>query len=79
MTLSCQIRRRWHGSTVFAPQVVWNIGRGKVFYFRPGHETYPVFKQPEVFQVIETPADGWVPITELNCQHFKKREMGASR
>ena len=24
----------------------------KVFYFRPGHETYPIFYQPEVLRVI---------------------------
>jgi trehalose utilization protein len=24
-----------------------------VFYFRPGHETYPVFKQPEPLRVVE--------------------------
>lgn len=26
--------------------------QGKVFYFRPGHETFPVYHQPEVLQVI---------------------------
>lgn len=32
--------------------LVWFIGRGKVFYFRPGHETRPIFYQPEVQQVL---------------------------
>ena len=27
-------------------------GRGKVFFFRPGHETYPIYHQAEVQQVI---------------------------
>ncbi len=27
-------------------------GRGKVFYFRPGHETYPIFYDPQVRRVI---------------------------
>jgi trehalose utilization protein len=31
---------------------VWNLGKGKIFYFRPGHETYPVFKQDEVIQIL---------------------------
>lgn len=32
--------------------LLWNFGRGKIFYFRPGHETYPIFFQPEVQQII---------------------------
>ncbi len=43
----------WKLGERFRSGLVWNIGKGKVFYFRPGHETYPVFKQPEVIKVIE--------------------------
>ena len=25
---------------------VWKVGKGRVFYFRPGHETHPIFFQP---------------------------------
>lgn len=32
--------------------LVWLVGRGKVFYFRPGHETRPVYLQPEVQQIL---------------------------
>ncbi|MFA6546866.1 MAG: prolyl oligopeptidase family serine peptidase, partial [Limisphaerales bacterium] len=32
---------------------LWRVGKGGVFYFRPGHETYPVFKQTENLRVIE--------------------------
>lgn len=32
---------------------VWQIGKGKVFYFQPGHETYPIFFQPEVKQIMQ--------------------------
>ena len=42
----------WAGGERFRSGMVWNIGQGKVFYFRPGHETYPVFKQQEVMTVI---------------------------
>ena len=42
----------WELGERFRSGMVWNIGDGKVFYFRPGHETYPVYKQPEVIQVI---------------------------
>ncbi|MCB0210870.1 MAG: ThuA domain-containing protein, partial [Anaerolineae bacterium] len=27
-------------------------GKGKIFYFRPGHETHPIYYQAEVQQVI---------------------------
>ena len=33
--------------------------RGKVFYFRPGHEIYPVYKQELPLRVIEN-ACGWL-------------------
>ena len=44
---------RWPTGEWFRSGVIWNIGNGKVFYFRPGHETYPVFKQPLVLKIIE--------------------------
>ncbi len=43
----------WSKGERFRSGMVWDIGKGKVFYFRPGHETYPVFKQPEVIQVLQ--------------------------
>jgi trehalose utilization protein len=43
---------RWEPGEWFRSGMVWNSGEGKVFCFRPGHETYPVFKQPEIIQVI---------------------------
>ena len=33
--------------------LVWTVGSGRVFYFRPGHETYPIYLMPEVKKVIE--------------------------
>ena len=43
----------WELGERFRSGMIWQIGDGKVFYFRPGHETYPVYKQREVLQVIE--------------------------
>ena len=31
----------------------WHRGKGKVFYFRPGHETYPTYHNPQILKVIE--------------------------
>lgn len=36
---------RWATGDWFRSGMLWTLGKGKVFYFRPGHETYPVFKQ----------------------------------
>lgn len=33
--------------------LIWNIGKGRIFYFRAGHETYPIYYQPEVQQVLK--------------------------
>jgi trehalose utilization protein len=30
----------------------WTVGKGKVFYFTPGHETYDDFYRPEVRQIL---------------------------
>ena len=40
------------GGEVFRSGMVWKRGYGKVFYFRPGHETYPIYHQPQIVQVI---------------------------
>jgi trehalose utilization protein len=40
------------GGEVFRSGCCWNRGQGRIFYFRPGHETYPTYHQPEVLKVI---------------------------
>ena len=50
---------RWAGGEHFRSGCVWKIGRGKIFYFRPGHEIYPVYKQELPLRVIEN-ACGWL-------------------
>jgi len=40
------------GGEVFRSGATWQRGHGKVFYFRPGHETYPTYHHPQVQQVI---------------------------
>jgi len=43
----------WQGGEKFLSGSVWSVGKGKVFYFRPGHETFPIFKQPAPLQIVE--------------------------
>lgn len=40
------------GGEVFRSGCCYQRGKGKIFYFRPGHETYPTYHQKEVMQVI---------------------------
>ncbi|MFO7871398.1 MAG: ThuA domain-containing protein [Kiritimatiellia bacterium] len=42
----------FEGGNVFRSGAAWYRGRGKVFYFRPGHETYPVFYNKDVLRVL---------------------------
>jgi trehalose utilization protein len=51
---------RWAPGEWFRSGSLWNLGKGKVFYFRPGHELYPVFKNPDVLKLIEN-AVRWLP------------------
>ena len=44
------------GGEVFRSGMTWTRGRGKIFYFRPGHETYPTYFNPEVRRVIANAA-----------------------
>lgn len=40
------------GGEVFRSGCCWARGRGRIFYFGPGHETHPVYHQPEVQRVL---------------------------
>ena len=44
---------RWDKGEHFRSGCVWTVGQGRVFYFRPGHETYPVYQQAEPLRVLE--------------------------
>ena len=52
----------FEGGEVFRSGCCYHRGKGKVFYFRPGHEAFPVFYQPEVLRVI-TNAVRWAAPT----------------
>ena len=53
---SVLFEERWDSGEWFRGGLLWNLGGGKVFYFRPGHETYPIFKQPIPLKVVENAA-----------------------
>lgn len=42
----------FEGGEVFRSGATFKRGRGKIFYFRPGHETYPTYHNKQIQQVI---------------------------
>ena len=42
----------FQGGEVFRSGCCWERGHGRIFYFRPGHETYPIFYNEQIQQVI---------------------------
>ena len=50
------------GGEVFRSGCCFYRGRGKIFYFRPGHETYPIYHNEKVLLVIENAVRWAAPI-----------------
>ena len=56
------------GGEVFRSGCCYSRGRGRIFYFRPGHESYPTYYQPQIQTVIANavrwaaPSGGPVPV-----------------
>jgi trehalose utilization protein len=42
----------FEGGEVFRSGCTWKRGKGRVFYFRPGHETLPIYHNADVLRVI---------------------------
>ncbi|SFA81735.1 MULTISPECIES: ThuA domain-containing protein [unclassified Bacillus (in: firmicutes)] len=54
----------FEGGEVFRSACTYRRGKGKVFYFRPGHETYPTYYNKQIQQVI-TNAVKWAKPLDL--------------
>jgi trehalose utilization protein len=42
----------FQGGEVFRSGATWTRGSGRIFYFSPGHEVYPIYHHPDVQRVI---------------------------
>lgn len=42
----------FEGGEVFRSGCCWQRGHGRIFYFRPGHETYPIYHNKQIQHVI---------------------------
>jgi len=59
----------FEGGEVFRSGCCWERGHGRIFYFRPGHETYPTYHNKDVIKVIAN-AVRWAKPTVMikdNC------------
>ena len=60
------------GGNVFRSGVTFTRGLGKIFYFQPGHETYPVYHNKSIQKII-TNAVNWAKpalrVAKLECPH----------
>ena len=64
------------GGEVFRSLCTWTRGAGTVVYFRPGHETFPSYHDPNVLRIIEN-AVRWVAPTPSSVPAtFGNRKMG---
>lgn len=43
---------KWDLGERFRSGSVWQVGQGRVVYFRPGHETYPIFRQDIPLRIV---------------------------
>jgi trehalose utilization protein len=46
----------FEGGDVFRSGCTWRRGHGRVFYFRPGHETYPTYHDKNIQRIIANAA-----------------------
>jgi len=64
------------GGEVFRSGCCWTRGAGKIFYFRPGHETFPTYHNANVLKVIENAVKWVAPASGIAKQAFGNRKLG---
>ncbi|HID96461.1 MAG TPA: trehalose utilization protein ThuA [Candidatus Latescibacteria bacterium] len=66
----------FEGGEVFRSGCCWERGHGRIFYFRPGHETFPIFYDATVLKVITNAVRWTAPriIKAHDCPSVKPLE-----
>ncbi len=65
----------FEGGEVFRSGCCWQRGRGRIFYFRPGHETFPIYRNEQVLRVI-TNAVRWAAPINPGRDEVRQMPMG---
>lgn len=63
----------FEGGEVFRSGCTYQRGQGKIFYFRPGHETYPTYYNDQIRAVIRN-AVHWAAPTTRPAPNFGNRK-----
>jgi trehalose utilization protein len=58
------------GGEVFRSGCCYTRGHGRIFYFRPGHETYPTYYQPAVQHIIANAVRWLAPLPQPPRRSF---------
>jgi trehalose utilization protein len=64
------------GGEVFRSGCCWHRGAGKVFYFRPGHETFPTYYNPMVQKILANAVRWAAPSIVASPHTFGNRPLG---
>jgi len=64
------------GGEVFRSGCAWTRGSGRIVYFRPGHETFPTYHDPNVLRIIENACRWTAGVCKGSNHSFGHRAMG---
>jgi trehalose utilization protein len=53
---------------IFRAGMVWKVGKGAVFYFSPGHETFPIYYQPAPLKIIGNAVE-WLGAQQMQANN----------
>lgn len=64
----------YEGGEVFRAGCCFKRGNGNIFYFQPGHESFPTYKNPDIIRVIKNAIYWAKPVyrIKLECPHVNK-------
>ncbi|HEX5241644.1 MAG TPA: ThuA domain-containing protein [Tepidisphaeraceae bacterium] len=64
------------GGEVFRSGCTWTRGAGRIFYFRPGHETFPSYHDRNVLRIIENAVRWAAPGANMFAPTVGRRDDG---
>lgn len=67
----------FEGGEVFRSGCTYKRGNGKVFYFRPGHETYPTYHNKEIQKVIRNAVQWAAPVNRARPVYGNAKPLEA--
>ncbi|MFS0725548.1 ThuA domain-containing protein [Paenibacillus sp. 1P07SE] len=65
----------FEGGEIFRSGCCWTRGKGKIFYFRPGHETFPTYHNLDVQRVIANSIDWAAPVGAAAPQYGNAKPL----